>query len=292
MIDSKKDIRHLATSYNGDKVSFAAFEYFVKIFDLKQNKIISSFETIMDFGGSRLFINDKGNICVCGSFKKNKLCGYEVASGKMIWERKDLKQVQVLLNIRSDENAVFANFERLPSHLLNIETGEDIKVFNNVNEYFESKYQPLNLCYKGSNIKLSEMQEFSKPVLLKKRSFGLLDVAFSKFSVLISECNMPLYCYDTLNGAKKWESPLNEDGNFLKLSYNDFLNQFIGISWSANFKDNKILKYINIDNGVIEKEIMLSNALVAKFVYDGEIVITSNLELIDVKSGISQPLDI
>lgn len=291
MIDSKK-IRHIATSYNGNYVIFAEFEHQVQILDLKQKKIISSFDTIMDFGGSRLFINDKGNICVCGSFQKNRIRGYEVASGKVIWERKDLKQVQVLSKIRSDENAVFANFERLPSHLLNIETGEDLKVFRNVSEYFESKYQPLTLSYKGSNIKLSQMQESSKPILLKKRSFGLLDVAFSKYSVLISECNMPLYCYDTLNGAQKWESPLNKDGNFLKLSYNEVLNQFIGISWSDNFKDNKILKYINIDNGVIEKEIMLSNALIAKFVYDGEMVITSNLDLIDVESGISQPLNI
>jgi hypothetical protein len=286
----KKDIRHIETSYNGNNVILAAFELSIEILDFKQQKIISSFDTIMDFGGRRLFINDKGNICVCGSWEAKKICGYDVSSGKIIWERKDLKQVQGLLKIRSNPNALFANFERLPSRFLNIETGEDIKIFHNVESYFESKYQPINFFYTGRNSKISHTLELSKSILLKKHSFGLLDVAFSKSSVLISECGTPLYCYDSLSGAKKWESILNKDGQFLNLSYNYTLNQFIGITRSASFRDNKILKFINIDTGVIEKEIMLSNALEAEFVLDGEMLITSNFELIDIRSGFSQPL--
>lgn len=288
----KKDIRHIATSYYGDKIVLAAFEHSVEVVDLKQKKIISAFETIMDYGGSRLFINNMGNICVCGSWKEKKVCGYDVASGKVIWERKDLRQVQELENVRSDPNAVFANFEKFPSRLLNIETGEDLKILKNVEKYFESRYQPVNFCYTVRNIKLSQLQELSKPIVLKKHSFGLLDVTFSKSSVLISESGMPLYCYDSLNGVKKWESSLNKDGHYLKLSYNSDLNKFIGITISASFRDNKILKFINVDTGAVEKEIMLKNALEAEFVLDGEMLITSNLELIEVESGVSHSLDI
>ena len=68
------NIRHIAVPFNNGIIAFAEFAKKVHIVDITRNIIISKFETILDFGGSRIIISEDSNICVCGCWERYHCC--------------------------------------------------------------------------------------------------------------------------------------------------------------------------------------------------------------------------
>ena len=52
-----REIQHLASSRTGDCVAAAEFEELARIWDVRTFRHVSSFKTILDFGGQRLAIS-------------------------------------------------------------------------------------------------------------------------------------------------------------------------------------------------------------------------------------------
>jgi hypothetical protein len=102
-----KDIRHIATSFNGQRIALAEFNSLVQIFDITDQQVLSEFKTVLDFGGRRIVIDEDGEICFCGCWERYGICDYETTTGKLIWQRKDLKRVQHIQILRSDKNILF-----------------------------------------------------------------------------------------------------------------------------------------------------------------------------------------
>ena len=89
-----EEIRHIATSFGGSRIAIAEFENHVQIFDHGNFELIAEFDTILDFGGNRLLISEDGQYCICGSWARHGIIGYDANTGEQIWQRKDLKKVQ------------------------------------------------------------------------------------------------------------------------------------------------------------------------------------------------------
>jgi outer membrane protein assembly factor BamB len=281
-----KDIRHIATSFNGQRIALAEFTSIVQIFDITDQQVLSEFETVLDFGGRRIVIDEGGEICVCGCWERYGICGYEAATGKLIWQRKDLKKVQHIQTLRSDKNILFTEFETGASRLLDIRTGADVGKLSGVEFYFESKFQSINVFDKSAKIQIVDRATSKVKANIERQSFATLDISFAPESVLITESAGPLSCYDTADGKLKWRNPLNEDGHFLRVSYNENSGVYLGISWPLVSRiHGKKLKYINRENGQIEKEISINNPAETEFAFDGKILVTSDRELINIESG-------
>ena len=118
-----KDIRHIATSFNGQTIALAEFKKRVQIFDINSLEVISEFDTILDFGGRRLAISEDGKICICGCWERHGICAYETKTGKIVWQRKDLKKVQHIQTLYTDNSKFFAHFEIGASRTFDINTG-------------------------------------------------------------------------------------------------------------------------------------------------------------------------
>jgi outer membrane protein assembly factor BamB len=280
-----KDIRHIATSFNSQTIALAEFKNRVQIFDIKTQKVISEFDTILDFGGQRLAISEDGQICICGCWERHGVCAYATKTGKLIWQRKDLKKVQHIQTLILDGNKVFARFEVGTSRTIDINTGSDIDKVTGAKFYLESRFHAIDLIGKSNKIQVVDRSTRKTKVSIENQSFAMLDLDISDNSFAISESAGPLSCYEINSGQLKWRIPLNEDGHFLRLCYNEQLNQFVGISWPFMNGGNKKVKYINKDNGDIEREIVINCPAETEFALGGQILVTSDRALLNIKTG-------
>jgi len=278
-----ESIRHIAVSFNNGVVAFGEFKKNVQIMDIKKNIVISEFETILDCG-IYLIISEDGNICVCGCWERYGICGYDAKSGKKIWQRKDLKKVKTMQLIRSDSNLFFVSFADRASEIIDISTGRSIKKILGCEKYYESKFLPIYVLDSRARIRVFDLNTEKKIFNIKRQSFATLDMCFSENSILISESGCPLNCYDTKSGKLLWRAEKVNGEHFLRISYNNEIKKYVGVTWPYISGGNKKLKYINCNNGKIENEVNINCPTESEFGFDGKILITSDKEIIDIQT--------
>ena len=286
MIKNKlmEKIRHVSTSFQGSIIAVAEFEKKVQIVDVLKKTVISEFETVLDFGGERLAITESGGICICGCWERFGICGYDTSTGNMIWQRKDLKKVQKIEIIRSNNNAVFAQFANGVSRFLDIKTGNDILELRGVKNYYESRFQPVTVYNRSGKIEITEREKHTILAKIQHQSFALLDVAFSTNSVLVSEAGGPISCYDTEKGELKWRLTRNASEHYVRVGFVEDIDAYICLSHPFEHMNKKLI-YINYNTGKIENQLDINQPIVAEFLFDDEFIVTSDRELIDVKTG-------
>jgi len=279
-----ENIRHIAVSFNNGIVAFGEFKKNIQIMDIKKNIIISEFETILDCG-EYLIISEDGNICVCGCWERYGICGYDVKSGEKIWQRKDLKKVSIMQLVRSNSNLFFVSFSDRASEMVEISTGKSIKKILGCKKYYESKFSPIYVLDSRTIIRVFDINTGKKLFNIKRQSFATLDMCFSENSILLSESGCPLNCYDVKTGKLLWQTKEIYGEHFLRISYNNEIKKYIGVTWPYINGGNKKLKYINCDNGKIESEIDIKCPVESEFGFDGKILITSDKEIVDIQTG-------
>lgn len=285
MTNFMKDIRHISTSFGGQFVGLAEYEKRVQIFDLNSMQAITEFDTILDFGGKRLVISEDGQICICGCWARHGICAYEAKTGKLLWQRKDLKKVQHIQTLYADNSKFFAQFEVGASRIFDIHTGLDIENVSGAKCFFNSKYLEIDIIDKSSKIQIVDRETRKIKANIGRQTFATLDLDIADNCFAISESGGPLSCYDIQSGQLKWRIPVSEDGHFLRISFNDELDTFLSVSWPFMKGGNKKLKYINKDSGEIEREIIINCPTETEFALNGNILITSDREIINIRSG-------
>lgn len=279
------DIRHIATSYNGEMIALAEFKRRVQIVDIGTLTVKSEFNTVLDFGGRRLAISEDGQICVCGSWDRYGICAYETSTGKLIWQRKDLKKVQYIQNLSASRNKVFAQFEVGSSRILDIETGAEIQKYPGVGYLFNSKYAPVDVISKRNRIQLLDRSTSNKMASVPSKSFAILAIEVSDDSFVVSESGGPLTCYDISTGRQKWEIPAGVDGHFLRVSFHSTLDIFVGVSSPFLNVGNKKRKYIDKNSGHITNELNIDCPVETEFAWRDQVLVTSDRQIINIQSG-------
>lgn len=280
-----KEIRHIATSYGGQTIALAEFEKRVQVFDIKSMQVISEFDTILDFGGRRLAISEDGKICICGCWARHGICAYETKTGNLLWQRIDLKRVQQIQILHADNTKFFAQFEVGTSRILDINTGLDIEKISSAKYIFNSRYLEIDIIGKSSKIQIMDRETKKIKAKIERQNFATLDLNIADNCFVTSESGGPLSCYDILSGQLKWRIPISEDGHFLRVAFNEELDHYLGVSWPFMESGNKKLKYINKDSGKIENEVIIGCPTETEFALNGSVLVTSDREIIDLKSG-------
>jgi outer membrane protein assembly factor BamB len=220
-------IRHFASSWSGSVIAAAEFERTVHVWDVAAERHVTTFPTIMDFGGTRLAITPDGKACIAAAYYVEGIAGYAASDGTEVWRRKDLKKTQ-RLRVSLDGRRVFACFENRSCQVLNRETGKTIKTWAGVRAVWESPYQPVMLLEKRTLVLQSpEDQKIAK---IPAETFAVLCVAFGPGLVCVSESGGPLRCLDTETGEERWRFHEKEQ-HFLKLAYAEQVQAFVGVCW-------------------------------------------------------------
>ncbi|NJK96866.1 MAG: hypothetical protein HC905_19870 [Bacteroidales bacterium] len=98
-----REIGHISTSFEGNRIALAEFEKEVQIFDIDSFQEISEFTSVLSFGGKRIAINKLGDICAWGAWSRHGICGYNANSGELLWQRKDLKRVLISVSVFANQ---------------------------------------------------------------------------------------------------------------------------------------------------------------------------------------------
>jgi WD40 repeat protein len=179
-------IRQIAISPNGRRAALGAFDTAVEIWDLTRPKRISCFDTVLDFGGSRLALSRDGSVVVTADYERRGIAGYDAESGKLIWQRQDLKKVQQLTP-SLHTNRIYAGFETGSGCALDGGTGETIfRTLRGVRRFIESPHGPLMFLDQTRPAVI--VADDSRPLFtIKRLTFALLAIAFSPDQIAVSE---------------------------------------------------------------------------------------------------------
>jgi hypothetical protein len=279
-----KDIRHIATSFNGNRIAIAEFESRVQVLDLETLMPVSEFETILSYCGRRLAISEDGQKCVCGSWERHGIIGYDANTGEQLWQRKDLKKVQNIQLVRTNHILIFTHFAKGISRFLDINTGEDAESLKGTAHFYQNKYSTHAILDKLSGIEITEYPSFKRRVKIERQSFATLDIANSRNSILISESGGPLSCYHINTGEILWRHEVDRFGHYLRLSFIEKLDTYLGICWPFQTGGDKLLRTFEPSSGRILDEFNLGCPTETEFAHEGKVLVTSDSDVIDLET--------
>lgn len=220
-------IRHVATSWSGSVIAAGEFERTVHVWDLAAARQLATFDTILDFGGTRLAITGDGKNCIAAAYHVEGVAAYSTSDGTETWRRKDLKKVQTV-RVSLDERRVYCCFDEKSCQVLNRDTGKTMKTWAGVRDVWENPYQPVMLLEKRALVLQSPDER--KITTVARETFAVLCVAFAPGLVCVSESGGPLRCLDTQTGEEHWR--FAEKGqHFLTLAFAEKAEAFVGVCW-------------------------------------------------------------
>ena len=212
-------IRHLDARYDGPRIACAEFETTVYVWDLSARKRVSVFETPLDYGGSRLAINPRGDICAVASYELGGLACYAADSGAVVCVRDDLKKLQSV-HYSPGGKLLYCGALQGPLAVLDAETGTDVARCPATERVFRSPHQPTELLSKRKKGPLEIRAVGGKRIAtLARETFAVLDVAFGPDRFCMSESGGPLRCLDTEAGAELWRYTPCPGRHVLRLGY-------------------------------------------------------------------------
>ena len=220
-------IRQLAPSWSGPKAALAEEACTVHVCDIVAGTQLTTFNTVLDFGGRRLAITSDGKTVVAGAYYIEGIAGYSTADGTEIWRRKDLKKVQYI-RFSLDDDKIYCGFEGKSFAVLRAATGRTITTWRGVKDVWESPFEPIRLVERRS-LDL-ETNDGHKIASIPRATFGVLSLAFAPSLLCVSESTGPIRCLDTQQGQELWRFALPEQ-HFLKVGYNEHAASFVGDCW-------------------------------------------------------------
>lgn len=199
-------MRHVASSENTSVFLTAEFERFVYTWDLYSFKLVSKFESVLDFGGKRLAISNDGKLCVAAAYNRKGICLYDVATGVAIWNRKDIKHTQAI-KFSLNGDMIYVNID--DKYLLSIDsaTGGNIKKDNKMSNIYQNPYNQYDCFLKGDNILKFGTAEIKSP------TFAFLDIAPTDLGIAVSAVGNNLMFFN-FNNEKIWEIIPQEGKHF------------------------------------------------------------------------------
>lgn len=132
------------SSNNNEYFALAEFDKKVHIYSSVDFKYIKSLNTHLDYGGSRLQIIPEFNLIITGSYERFGIECYNISTGEMVWNRKDLKKVQKI-RLDSDYKTISCFFDNQAGQKIDVINGITLSKYKNVTDVFSSQYEELSL---------------------------------------------------------------------------------------------------------------------------------------------------
>lgn len=181
----------------------------VQIWNPYAGTLLAQFKTVHD-GLSRLAIDVGGQRIFVGNWRNGESGGvacYDAASGRPIWHRTDISQVQTM-EFSPREDRVWCEIESRPALCLHGRTGSTLAVMENVRQVFDSPFTPHTLLFRSCDLALETgshsvtMQHCGRPEC----------VVFSPEAVYVAELFPSLVrCFDIETGKERWRYECPDD---------------------------------------------------------------------------------
>jgi outer membrane protein assembly factor BamB len=277
-------VRHIATSWNGERVAVGAFERRVAIWDIVVCRKVSEFDTILDFGGKRLAIPSDGRHVIAGAYHRYGIACYETDTGALLWQRKDLKKVQYM-SVAMDDRVVFCGFEIGTACALDIGTGEVTGTMRSVKQVFVSPFETLLLIEKKSGPAELRCLRREGRGAIERTSFAFLGAAFSHESLLTTEANGPLRCIRTSDVAELWR--LTPDSGWFAgdVAFYEKANLYLAIVGTPQRTGSNVLFQIDATSGKLHEKVTVPDSPEYGFCRRGSLLLTWDGSLMETATG-------
>lgn len=239
-------------------------------------------QATLDFGGKRLAVTNDGLHCIAGAYQRHGVGCYEVASGKEVWRRKDLKKAQ-WIGVSFDDREVHCALEGRPCFVLDVKTGKEIRRHPGTRRLWESAYGPWVLA-DGARPEL-RTAEGKRIALFKRETFCILSAAFSPRRLCISESNGSTRSLDVGTGKEVWRYEPPKGSHVLCVSYAPKTLEFSAVEWPYEKGGPYTLLSFQQDSDDPKVVHVFDSSREVAFCNNGDDLLTSNGELIDTRTG-------
>ena len=277
------EVRHLATSFGGTKAVAAAFAGTVSVWDVQSGEHVSTFETVLDFGGRRLAINERGNLCAAAAYSRLGLACYETGIGSLVWSRADLKQLQ-RLSVSADGSRLYCGSEITACAVLDFETGQSLDLWRGVRRVVESRYESVVLLDQARPVMRRVDTGASIPV--PRTTFAFLDAAFGPELLCVSESGGPVRGLETQSGREVWRCVQPPGRHVLRLTYIGSERAFGAVEYSYTQPGcPRVLVLLDAATGARLDVADLGSLAEAEFCTEGQGLLTSNGQVLSTRTG-------
>jgi len=270
---------------------FAAGEFAstVSVWDLRTRTRVSEFETTLDYGGNRLAINPRGDICAIASYEFGGLACYASETGKVINVREGLEELQYV-SFSPDGRRLYCCSDCGPCVVLDADTRAVLSKYSSFNRIFCSRFCDLELRCKprGKRMEICKVLE-GTVTSFEGTTFALLHAEFGPDRVCISESAGPVRCMDSQHGREIWRYEPPKGSHALALAYCQENGHFHGVEWPYFSGGPKTLLQFNYETGKPLPIAKLGEpSAVVVFCSQGSALLTSDGDLISVVNGVSE----
>ncbi len=274
-------VRHISIAGKRPLVALAAFEKSVEVWDYASGERVAAFETILDFGGSRLALSLSGDRLLAAAWERHGLACYDTQSGRCVWQRRDLKKVQRITRSR-DGTTAYCGIEGRPCLGIAIADGRETGSYRATRKRVESPYSDVAVLERATPEVLGpgEVRRFR---LEGTRS--VLSWAIGPQSLLLSEMGGAIRCIALASGDELWRHSPPPGTHFLELAYSGQSRGFLGVSWSYERGGPRELAWLDADTGEIQNRLDLGLAAEVEFSPDGRILVSSSGAVYDTSQG-------
>jgi hypothetical protein len=274
-------VRDIAASPEGRLAAAVDMGQEVFVWDLAARREIRSFRSVFESGGRRLAVSDNGLI-VAAAYRAQGVACYDSKTGRPVWERKDLRQVQCL-SMSASSQFVYVGFENGPCKVLWTSSGYTAFNMRGVRDVFESAYGPIALLDKKVP-QVAIPPGGKRSFTIERCTFAILGAAFSPAVLAITESLGPTRGFDLNSGRLLWMHQ-QPGHHILRIGYSEREKAFFGIECRQS-GDKGLIRF-EADTGRATAVCNLGPDLTTEFCLGGEAVLKSNRQLVDVASGTS-----
>jgi hypothetical protein len=276
-------IRQLVSAIGAPRIAAAYFEHTVQIWDVRAAKRLAQFDTVYDFGGSRITLDAAGDHCITAAWTKGTKGGvacYESLSGSVIWHRTDIRHAQSVKFSRRGK-CIWCTVQDGAAHRLHPRTGETLEKVNAVKRVYDSPHADLRLIERRHrNYFLKGKTEVQVPRL----TAALLDAQFSTDSVCLSESGGPVRCVDTKSGEERWRYEPPKGTHVLRLGYRKADRCFYGVEREyVSGTARKLLRFAAEDGH--RQELRNLRSWDETFCMEADCMVASNGEVVSLSDG-------
>lgn len=266
----------------------AEFERSVSVWSLNERSRLSTFETVLSFGGRRLALCDAGGpIVVAAAWERHGVCAYEALTGEQVWQRKDLKKAQQLTPAGAGELVVICLDDR-PMHVLDAASGETLAQLRGVRHFAQSPFGQLGVSALSRVVSLVDTRSWQPEWRAPYHGFAVLDFALAPHGVLASDTSegtARLYAFD-LAGGPLWQWANPPGTNCRRLTWDDAGGEWVGVLHHVNHRHADTLIRWSRD-GRVTTLVPLDLFVEFEFLPAGGFLVTADTNAGEVRNGAS-----
>ena len=228
IIESKLDsVNRLDSWFSSDYCAAVTWGGHVKLFSISQSRFVADIFTHKDSGGISVALSGDDLLGFVGTYYAWGLACFEIATGKQIWKRSDLKHFYGL-SYSQTQGSLFGYFNGKSGLRIDPHTGKTLETLRDCKHISCSPFDGCVLIRGGKKVRLVSKSEgvlWNCPA----SGFAALDVAWSPTLVVLSEagsdCGGGVRCFEISTGKLRWSNA----EHCINIMYCPGTQQFVGI---------------------------------------------------------------